>query len=44
MKIKIHNKHYFYKKPKFKFALKSYVFINKKNNIKTIMDKEIIFN
>ena len=44
MKIKMHNKHYFYKKSKFEFALKPYIFIIMENNIKTIMDEETIFN
>ena len=40
----MNNKHYFYKKPKFEFALRSYMFINMENNIKTIMDQDIILN
>ena len=40
----MNNKHCFYKKPNFEFALRSYVFINMENNIKTIMDEDIILN
>ena len=42
MKIKMHNKHYLYKKSKFEFALKPYMLVTMKNNIKTIMVKETI--
>ena len=30
----MNNKHCFYKKPNFEFALRSYVFINMENNMK----------
>ena len=44
IKIKCITSSIFYKKPKFIFALKYYMFITMENNIKIIIDEEIIFN